>query len=253
MSNDDFLNKRLEDMFLSVDRKVSLRYTSFLDESEVAQVMQYIRSVNKLYSQVEYKFWGGFESAKRKVLCVYNIYVEPVLEEFPIKIIQFEYNSKFSKLSHRDFLGSIMALQVKRNSIGDIIIGNGKTQVVVSSNVADVILSEITRIGSMGVTTSIVDNVSLDVQQNFKDISGTVPSLRLDCIISLALNVSRSKASQIIKSKMVTVNYFEQSSQDFLLNPTDVFSVKGFGKYILDCVSEPTKKNRFHVVIKKYL
>lgn len=253
MTNDEFFNKRLEDMFLYVDRKVSLRYTSFLDESEVAQAVHYIYSVNKLYSQVGYSLWGGFESAKRKILCVYNTCLEPSLDEFPIKIIQFEYNSKFSKLSHRDFLGSIMALQIKRNSIGDIIVGNDKTQMIVGSSVSNLILSEVNRIGGMGVTTSIVDTVSLEVQQNFKDIFGTVPSLRLDCIIGLALNISRSKALRIVKSKMVTVNYFEQSSQDFLLNPNDVFSVKGFGKYILTSVSEPTKKNRFHIVIKKYL
>ena len=45
---------RLEDMFLYVDRNVSLKYTSFLDASQVAQMEIYLKSIKKTYPQVEY-------------------------------------------------------------------------------------------------------------------------------------------------------------------------------------------------------
>jgi RNA-binding protein YlmH len=80
-----------------------------------------------------------------------------------------------------------------------------------------------------------------------------VPSLRLDCVLALALNVSRSKAVQIVKSKVVAVNYIEQTSPDYTTKLNDTFTIKGYGKFILSEVSEPTKKNRLHILINKYL
>lgn len=253
MLNDNFLIDRLEDMFLFVDRNVSLKYTSFLDASEIAHIEMYIKSIKKSYPQVEYLFWGGYELAERKILCVYNSYLNIGFQDFPLSVIQFDYNPNFSKLTHRDFLGSMMALKIKRDCIGDIIVSNGKTQVIVSTNVKDIILNEVVQVGRLGVKANLVQEVTLDLKQSFKDISGTVASMRLDCIISLALNVSRTKAVQMVKSKIVCVNYLEETSIDTLLKSNDILTIKGYGKYILEEVSEPTKKNRLHILIKKYL
>lgn len=253
MLYDNFLNDRIEDMFISADRKVSLRYTSFLDCSQVTQAEKYIASIKKLYPQVKHCFWGGYDGAERKILCVYNIYLDINLVDFPLKIVEFKYSTNFSKLTHRDFLGSIMALKIQRHSIGDIIVGFGKTQVIANSTVADIILTETTCICRVGVKTSLADSVSVEAEQNFKDISGTVASLRLDCVLGLALNVSRNQTVQIVKSKVVCINYFEETSPDTLLKLGDIITVKGYGKFILDNVSEPTKKNRLHILIRKYL
>lgn len=253
MSNYNFLTDRLEDMFLFADRNVSLKYTSFLDASEVVQAEMYIKSIKNSYPQVEYLFWGGYELAERKILCVYSSYLSIGLQDFPLNVVEFNYNTTFSKLTHRDFLGSIMALKVKRDFVGDIIVSNGKTQVVVSTNIIDIILNEIVQVGKLGVKANLVEKVTLDLQQSFKDILGTVASMRLDCIVSLALNVSRTKAMQIVKSKIVCVNYLEETSIDTMLKPNDILTIKGYGKYILVEVSKPTKKNRLHILIKKYL
>lgn len=253
MLHDDFLTQRLEDTFRLVDDRVSIKYTTFLDRSEVVQAESYINSIKKSYPQVEHTFWGGYQGAERVILCVYHTYLGCPLEDFPLSVVQFKYSTNFVRLTHRDFLGSVMALQVTRDSIGDIIVGEGITQMVVSSNVSQILLDEVTRIGKLGVSTSLVDGVTVQVTQQFKEISGTVPSLRLDCVLGIALRVSRSHALQIVKSKAVAVNYLEQTAQDYTLKQGDVFTVRGFGKYLLAEVSEPTKKDRLHVIVKKYL
>lgn len=253
-NDDNFLNERLEDMFLYADRNISLSYTHFLDSFEIAQATQYMARLKKFYPQVDYSFWGGYKDAERKILCVYSTYIETSFKDFPLKVVEFRYNPNFCKLTHRDFLGSIMSLQVKRNSIGDIIVGDGISQVVVSSVVCDVILDEITRIGKQGVKSRVLDTVTLEIVQNFKEISSTVPSLRLDCIVGTSLNVSRTQAVQLIKSKLVTLNYLEMVSPSSLVKLGDVISIRGYGKFIVDSISsEPTKKGRLHILIKKYL
>ncbi|MGN1412100.1 MAG: RNA-binding protein [Oscillospiraceae bacterium] len=241
-------------MFLSADRNISLSYTHFLDSFEIAQAIQYIGKLKKNYPQVDYTFWGGYDNAERKILCVYSTYIETSFKDFPLKVIEFKYNSNFSKLTHRDFLGAIMSLQVKRNSLGDIIVGDGVSQVVVSNNVCELILNEIDCVGRQGVKSCILDTVTLEVVQNFKEIFSTVPSLRLDCVVGTALNVSRTQAIQLIKSKLVTLNYLEVISPPSLVKSGDVISVRGYGKFIVDSVSsELTKKGRLHILIKKYL
>lgn len=254
LHNDDFFKDRLEDMFLSADRNVSLSYSQFLDSSEIALAKKIIPKLKTSYPQVDYLFWGGFENAERQILCIHNTLIEISLQDFPLKVIEFKYNTNFSKLTHRDFLGAIMSLQVKRNSLGDIIVGNGTSQIVVSSSICDLILNEITCIGKLGVKSKTLDKVSLIVEQSFKEISSTVASLRLDCIVGTALNISRTKSVQLIKSKMVTLNYLEVVSPSTLIQMGDIITIKGFGKFIIDTISsELTKKGRLHILIKKYL
>lgn len=77
--------------------------------------------------------------------------------------------------------------------------------------------------------------------------------MRLDCVLGLALNISRTKAVQVVKSKIVSVNYLEETSSDTVLKLDDIITIKGYGKYTIAEISEPTKKNRLHILIKKYL
>jgi RNA-binding protein YlmH len=253
-NSESFLLDRLEDMFLSADRNVSLGYTKFLDGSEVAIAERLLKSLKKSYPQVDYTFYGGYSNAERKVLCIHSQYIEVTPSDFPVGVVRFDYNKNFSKLTHRDFLGAIMALQVTRDSIGDILVGDGTTQMVALDKVCKLITDEVTSVGRLGVKTTPLSEVTLQVEQKFKVISSTVASLRLDCLVGTALNISRTKSVQIVKSKLVTLNYLEVSSPDYLVKQGDILAIKGYGKFLVDTVSsEPTKKGRLHIVIKKYL
>ncbi len=251
-SNVLFINK-LEDMFKLVEKNVSVKYTQYLDELELSTALQRIPTLKYYYPQTEVTLWGGYSNADRKVMCVHSTYIPIEPQDFPIKVVQFNYSSNFNSLTHRDFLGAIMSLNVTRSSIGDIVVKQGTTQVAVLDTVADIISNELVRIGRVGVKTSIVDSISLNVTQNFKDINGTVASLRLDCIVSLVTGLSRANAVQLIKSKVVYVNHIEVFSPAVSLKVDDTFSIKGYGKYILKNVSEPTKKGRLHLLVNKYL
>ena len=88
--------------------------------------------------------------------------------------------------------------------------------------------------------------------QEFKEIKGTVASLRLDSVLSLALNMSRSRTAGIIKGIGAEVNYFLKYDSSFNLSQGDIISVKGFGKYRLEEISGITKKGRIHITLCKY-
>ena len=105
----------------------------------------------------------------------------------------------------------------------------------------------------MGVKTRFADGEALSREDKFSEITATVASLRLDCIISAALKVSREKAAALIRSGSVSVNHGITESVSENVSEGSVLSVRGSGRFILSEIGGSTKKDRIHITIKKYL
>ena len=248
IGEDKLLTARTEDLFSACDKNFIPSCSFFLDERQcfVAE------SVCKKHCELNYGFWGGHENAVRKVLCVYNDYfIDSWKSETGVKCLTFKYRTE-DKLTHRDFLGSLMALRLKRETIGDIIIGDGITQIFVTEIASVHIMNELCKVGKVGV--SIYDDIpfELDVIQEYEDISGTVSSLRLDSVLSLSIHQSREKSAKLIQALGVQLNYVQVNSVSKELKCGDVFSVKGYGKFILSDVTGFSKKGRIHITVRKY-
>lgn len=198
-----------------------------------------------------YCFFGGVDDADRTVLCVFSEYCRPENSDFPVCCVTFKYR-KADKLSHRDFLGALTALNLKREAIGDILTGEGIAQVFVIESVRKTIENEVLKIGSVGVTVTSDEPVVLDKSRAYIEISGTVSSMRLDCVVSTALKMSRSKAATIVSSGIVELNYTAVSDTSFNVKQGDVFSVRGYGKFRVEEISGMTKKGRIHINVLKY-
>ncbi len=240
------LSARIDDM-LRISGKRGAVYSSFMNERQCAVAERIL--MERLCRG--YRFFGGYENAQRKILCVFDEFFSPEDSGFPMSVLTFSYRSACN-LTHRDFLGAIMALKLKRESVGDIIIGEGKTQVFVLDSVKDVIAGELTKIGSVGVKIDDDCEILLSAEQNFREIIGTAASLRFDSVLSLAINRSRSQTAQIISSGAAEVNYFPVSDKTYIVRQGDVFSVRGFGKFRLESVSGTTRKGRTHITVLKY-
>ena len=249
-SEDKLLEAKLGDMADRCERYGCPVYSSFLDEHECVVAEKWCGGLSSDFGWI---LNGGFADARRKMLAVYPIYCSlPDEDDFPMKCLTFTYR-KEDKLTHRDFLGSFMGQRLKREVIGDIIVSEGETQTFVTEVAAKAILDSVTKIGRVGV--KITDDVDfrLDAEQKYKEISGTVASLRLDCIVSLAANLSREKAAALIRSDKVEINHFPAASVSQELNEGDVLSIRGSGRYILSGIDGLTKKGRIHINLRKYI
>ncbi len=225
----------------------SMRFSSFLNESQRALAEQIVKK-----SRVSYRFYGGFEGAQRVMLGVFPDYIEPLTEYFPVSAYTFTYPLKFT-LSHRDFLGALMAQQIKRETIGDIVISEGKAFVFVDERVKKVIETQFDKIGSVGVDIFEGLENFLKIPQKFRPIKGTLPSLRLDAAVSLVTGLSREKSSKLILNKLVQVNYFEKDKDTVMLNEGDIISVRGYGKFKLTTVGTITRKGRISVLFEAFI
>ena len=219
-------------------------FTSFLDRRQYVLAQSVLR-------EDSYRFFGGYPDAERGILCIHAEDAVPDNSDFPLTCLTFTFREA-DKLTHRDVLGSLMAQQIQRSLIGDILVSSGKIQCFVTGAAVSVGL-QMTKIGRVGVR--VTDALPFDEQfhQEMKEISGTVSSPRLDAVLKTVLPLSREACTVLIARQLVMLNYQEVTENSKILKAGDVFSVRGYGKFRLKSIGMPTKKNRLHIVIEKYL
>lgn len=216
------------------------RFTAFLTERE-----QQLAKFTAEASGADCSFWGGYDAAVRRMFSCPA--AEP--EDFPLEAVTFFFREK-DKLTHRDFLGSLMSLGVSRNQVGDILVTDGAAIIFVSKT-ASPLLGEIEKVGRVGVRQSM--GICADLpQQEFDEISVVCASNRIDAVISAVCGLSREKAASLVKSGAAVINGVQCGSSSENIDEGDTFSVKGYGKYIFDSVGNPTKKGKNHIIVKKY-
>ncbi len=245
---DAILLRCIEDKIDISERQFITKCTFFLNEREC----ELVEAVMKKSQFEDYTLYGGYDNSKRKIFAVFPPYSYVNFSDLPVRCITFEYRRE-DKLTHRDFLGKFMSLNVERKTIGDILVSEGKTCAFVYETVYDQILYNCSKIGRTGVKVSEGFDSSLAVEQRFSEINGTVASLRADCIISLATGLSREKSVSLIRKNGFIVNFKEIFSPSVKLDANDVFSVKGYGKFIFRSVNGLSKKDRIHITICKFL
>lgn len=244
---DRLLVSHILDMLEICEKSFTPRFSAFLDERQAVLA----ESVLKEQRWENCELYGGYEGAARKILGVFPPYRDIDREDFPIAALVFRYRETDS-LSHRDFLGSFMSKQIKRNTIGDIITEKGRAAAFVHNSVKYALMSEIDKIGSVGVKITEEKAPDLRTEQSFSEKSGTVSSLRLDSVISMAAGISREKSASLIRSGYAAVMYETAQSASRQLSEGDIFSVRGYGKFVLTSVNGKTKKDRLHITVKKY-
>ena len=245
--DDRILTAHLCDLAERANRDCTGCYTRFLDERQIMIAEKTLLG----RADCNVKLWGGYEKARRKICCVYPEWMEPDESLAPIVCLTYKYRCG-EKLTHRDFLGAFMSCGIQRETVGDIVIGKEKAQAIVTQAVAP-ILRDITKIGRIGVKVTENGSFDMPLQQNFREISGTVSSLRIDSVAALGIRESREKTVRLLQQGRIEVNYSEITSPSVKLSEGDVFVVRGFGKYRLKTVTGLSKKGRLHILIEQYL
>lgn len=245
---DKELIARISDLIKSAERKNHPCFSFFLTPIQQAFI-QNNRELRTLLKDVSLTFEGGYENAERKiaVLCP-KCYVQRI--NFPISVISVEY--KGDRLSHRDILGALMGLGIKRDTLGDIIESSDPQSIICENKISEYIINNFTKAGRSNISCKYGEILSPPAH-NFKEINSTVASLRLDGILSEGFNVSRGKASELIKSGLVYVNWVLATSPSKEIKEGDSISVRGKGKIILDKVLGQSKKGRILIRINKYI
>ena len=246
-SEEKILSSRVEDFFSICERKNIPKFSGFLDLRQ-QKIALYTASGIK---SSEFEFFGGYPGAERKMLGVFPDYITGHLSEFPIGYLEFMHSRK---LSHRDFLGSLMSLGIKREIVGDIIVGEKKSYIIVQKSFCSHIIDNMSKIGNVGITVSECTEKDIVLVENcFDEDSIIVSSMRVDCVAAALLKISRADSAKFINSERVRINHEIADSCSKNVNAGDVLSICGVGKFIVGECTSKTKKGRFVLSYKKYI
>lgn len=194
---------------------------------------------------------GGYNLAERKIAAFYPD--ESFMDFSPIVCLKIEpLNKKFSQdLTHRDFLGALVNIGIERCVLGDLIVNESGAYCFCLEKMSDFIIQELSMVKHTGVMAGYCE-FDETVCIRTEEITGSIASLRIDSILSLVMNLSRSKAIQYIEDAKVFVNGKLITTNSYNIKEDDYISVRGVGKFQYKSISNVTKKGRFYVTLLKY-
>lgn len=244
MDESQLLISRIEDLIWE-NEYGNDGFIGFLNEREAALACSYLKN-----RHIDFTVFGGYANASRVYLSI-DSQCDPSL--FPINALLVSSKGK-RELTHRDYLGSLMGIGIKRECVGDIILQTSNSAVIFLRNeITSYVLNELDRIGHESVKVSLYDGDVSGFGTNTEELRIIVTSMRVDNILSSLLNISRNESSQLISDDRVFVNYYQVSKSSLILNDSDVLSVRGYGKFIIGNISGKTKRDRNVLTVFRYI
>lgn len=253
MDQDKLFYARLSDL---ADRASSGQIvgTAFLTPEEVVLADVWLGQCG---TGLSWGFYGGYADAERRMLLIRPDYLpeDSVEERDWFSVLEIRI-SGYVNLDHRSYLGALMALGIKRETLGDILcLPEGGALLFVTPSVADFLLSDpppLVYVGRDKVKVLPADPAkAADYQRSYEERTGIVASMRLDGIIAEFGGLSREKAKAAIQRGEVTYNYRQASDPAKICSSGDILSLRGCGKFKIKDL-ETTRKERVRLTVLVY-
>ena len=202
-------------------------------------------------------FWGGFGDAERKLCVFLPDWMSPedwrLDADCPLSAVRIACPPGCG-LTHRDYLGSILGLGITREKVGDLLVADGRCDVLALEEGADFLVFHMEQAGRVKLKCSPLPLDRLEPPAvETRTIRDTVSSLRLDAVAASGFSLSRGKAADLIASGRVQLNHRECVKPDHAVAQGDVLSCRGLGKCVLTEVGGPSKKGRILIVLERYV
>lgn len=253
---DKMLLAQIIDKIEMAENKNKIEHTDFLDLAQIELVQKFINKI-KIENYVQY---GGYENAERKM---YVVYPEKFNEQVVaknlssiVKIIKIQLPEDLKgKYAHRDYLGAVMKLGIKREKIGDIIVDKDGADIIVDKDIAKFLsenLGSLTRFSKSTITIQEIENLR-KVETKKEELEIIVSSLRLDNITSELARCSRNKALEIINTERVFVNFQCETKKTKQIKSGDIVTIRGKGRFYIKEIIGQTKSGRTIIKIEKFI
>ena len=216
MTEDGLLLSLVSDRMLKCSNNFVITSTPFLDVRQQSLVLSKI----KVSDDVSALFFGGSDTAERNALvfvpyCLeisdfesLKSYLTDNPDENPFSVLRLKKDN-FSTVSHRDYLGALMGLGIKREMTGDIVVTKDGADIIVMKSVAEYIKAELKSVGRATISVKEVSfNEIDDIVTNIHEETINVSSMRIDNIISACFKLSRSESADAVLSGNIYVNSY---------------------------------------------
>lgn len=241
--------EHLTDLSDRSEQKGIYTFSDFLSADEQSKLLERKKQFTA------FCLFGGADGTERNMVRFGSEDAVGYTQDFPIVCLKAEpLNVKFAQtLTHRDYLGSIMALGLERSALGDIVVREHEAYIFCEEKLADYIMENLTRVKGTDIRINFCSDLPEGSLYQTQPLRFTVSSLRFDCLASAALRLSRGHTQDLFREKKVFLNGAVCEKPDTLLTPGDVFSVRGYGKFRFREISGQSKKGKIVAQIEKYV
>ena len=187
---------------------------------------------------------------------------------FPIRCIRaIPRSKKFAEqLTHRDILGSLMALGIDRNRTGDIAVRENEIYIFCTEQIAPYIAENFVSARRTDLSCDILP-LPDTMEENgspvpllppgllftLRTVQCNVASERLDAVAAQVFRLSRGgELPELLRSGKVFINGRTVFDAGHVLKSGDIFSVRGCCRLVYRVIERETKKSRFFVKTEIY-
>ena len=244
------MEKHFRDLARTAYQRGIAVFSDFLNLNE----LNIFQSLRGEFSYLETETFGGYELAERQI-AVFRPEAPVFYADYPVKCLKVTpLNAKFAEdLNHRDYLGAVLNLGIDRACLGDILVEEDAAYLFCLERMADFIRDNLIRIRHTSVYVEQVEAENFHYEPKYKEVSGTVASVRLDKLLALAFNASRSSLTGLIEGGKVFVNGKLVTSNGYEPKEGDLISVRGMGRFRFRETGGQSKKGREYVILWRYI
>lgn len=240
MENDELI-RRAEDLAERCERTASLTSSAFLTPAEQYALTNWAkgRADTKMF------LFGGHSDCERKAAFFLPFYMEEEFFGGEEHICAMQVKAYFGEPGHRDYMGALLGLGIKREWLGDIWVKGDTATVFCLPSVERHLLDSLDKVGRYGVKTSKLELDAIEApERKTKHVSFSVKSARFDAVVAGMFNLSRNAAAEKINAGDASLNYSQCFKLDAAVSEGDIISLRGCGKGVLGAEGGQSKKGR---------
>lgn len=242
--------KRFKELAEQSNRNCQYLFTNFLSLAE----QDLLYRATKEYMSDNINTSGGMEGAER-IMARFGSPKEFGYEmDYPIVCLRVSpVMKKFAEdLTHRDYLGALMHLGIKRELLGDIVIHDKTAYLFCEEHISDYIVENLTKIRHTSVSSEKTTELPAEVSPHLEEQEFIVSAERADAIVAKIYHLSRSQSLDLFRSQKIFVGgrLFENNSGCFPAG--SIVSVRGYGRFRYDGALQETKKGRLKIKAALY-
>lgn len=245
-----FFKNRIAELYDSCYQRNIPTHSHFLNVDEQAV----LQTIHLSAGDICVRYSGGFDDAERRIVCFLPDYLEEVPEDIFAYLRIVPAAPKFAEpLSHRDFLGALINLGVRREMLGDIIISENTAHIVVLSEIAEHICDSLSAVRHSAVRVEREGREAHTASVHTEQMDVNTASLRVDSLVSAVWHISRTQSKELLKAGRISVNSALCADGSQILKAGQILSVRGKGRFRLLPGERMTRSGRRYVSIELFI
>ena len=237
------LLRRIEDLYRRCEKTNHLTSTAFLTPAEQAAAAQHAKTLPGCRMVLT----GGQEDCERKAAFFLPDYLDPEDFDPGEEISALRVDAYYGTPGHRDYLGALLALGVRREWVGDIRVDGQTAWVFCLPSVAGQ-LAGLEQAGRVSVKAAVIPLSDVPIpERRRREVRFTVQSPRFDAVLGETFRLSRTQAVKLIAAGAASLNYLPCLKNDAPVAEGDVISLRGHGKATVAEIGGQSRKGRLFV------